>query len=795
MYEQEKIERYQPDPSFGLTDEQVQQRRKQGLVNIQPKQITKSTGQIIRDNVCTLFNAIMAGIAACLFLVGSYANTLFVFVMLSNITIGIIQEIRAKKTIERLSVLSTPKATVIRNGEKQTVELEEVVLDDIISLSLGNQICLDSIVTDGSVEVNEALLTGEADPLVKQAGDLLLSGSFVVSGSCHARVEHIGMDNYATRLTQEAKKHKKANSILMQSLKKIIKFTSIFVLPLGGLMFLRSYFGLGHTLKSAVEQASGAMIGMIPAGLMLLTSVALAVGAITLARRKTLVQELFCIETLSRVDMLCLDKTGTLTAGCMEVTGVEPIDDAYTAEQLEQLLCDFVQAMENDNPTANALHARFTAQAVHKPVKTIPFSSARKYSGAVFEKTGTLYLGAPEFLCADMDEKLKARIDSHAKDGYRVLLFACKNGEVFEQGCEPDALEPIAFVICSDKLREEAEDTLRFFLEQDVDIKLISGDHPATVASIAKRLHLPDSDSWIDMSTLQTDEEVMQAATKYRIFGRVLPKQKKLLVQALKQAGHTVAMTGDGVNDVLALKEADCSIAMASGSDAASQVSQLVLLDSNFASMPAVVMEGRRVINNITRTASLFLVKTMFSFLLVVLSLLFAFPYPFQPVQLSLISTLTVGTPAFFLALEPNKARISEHFLFNVLKKAGPGALCIVLYIMMITIFTPLLGLTQMQTNTLYVYTTGMAALTILLRVCMPMSRSRFVLFAAMTIAFFGAAVCLRNILHIGLLTVDMLWLFVPLTLACYPLLHGSTALIEHIFKVVKERRESREQK
>ncbi len=768
-----------PDPNTGLTKAQIQNRIENGLVNTQPPGITKTAGQILRENLCTFFNALNFGLAICLLLVKSYSNLLFMGVVLCNLLIGTVQQLRSKKTVERLSVLYAPKARAIRDGVETSLPVDRLVLDDVIRLKLGDQIPADAILIAGDVEVNEALLTGEPDAIAKQSGDLLLSGSFVVSGECRARVERLGEENYATRIAQEARKYKKVRSNLMRSLQRIIHFTGGAVLPLGVLLFSRAYFLSGHTLQSAVEQTAGSMIGMIPSGLMLLTSVTLAVGVMTLTKKKTLVQEMYSIETLSRVDMLCLDKTGTLTAGQMEVTAILHPDENMALET-QGLIADFCGALPEDNTTATALisYCRSqNAQRTREAMGILPFSSERKYSAAAFPGVGVLYLGAMEFLRPRLPDQLVAAADQYAKNGSRVLVFALDK-DALDPKAPPREPEALCLVLLSDTLRPEAKQTLGFFISEGVNIKLISGDDPRTVSGVARRLSLTGSDKWVDASTLLDEAAVKAAATNYVIFGRVSPQQKRWLVEALKEAGHTVAMTGDGVNDVLALKEADCSIALNAGSDAARQVSHLVLLDDDFASLPAVVMEGRRVINNITRTASLFLVKTIFSFLLTVCSVFFGIRYPFQPVQLSLISALTIGIPSFVLALEPNRIRITGDFLKNVLARALPGAILVFLYSIIANTLGPLVGLNHLEVSTLCVYLTGCAGLCVLLKVSLPINWKRAALFVCMTLGFLLGAYYLRRILDIGLPVGRILWLLLPMAAGCYPLLMGLSKFI-----------------
>lgn len=776
------MQRFTPDAKEGLTFAQVHLRQEEGLINAQPPHITKTTGRIIRDNLMTFFNLINAILFVALLLVNSYANTLFMGVVLSNLLIGVIQELRAKRAVERLSVLHAPRTRVVREGTEQEIPSEELVLDDILMLSLGNQVPADAVVREGLIEADESMLTGESNSIKKGPGDTLLSGSFVISGACRAQAERVGGESYAAKLSQEAKRYRRFDSELMRALRLIIRYAGGVVLPLGALMFYTIYRGLSHGLQSSVEQTAASMLGMIPSGLMLLTSVSLAVGVITLARKQTLVQELYCIETLSRVNMLCLDKTGTLTTGNMQVEQTIPLGNVPEAE-LAAMLSDIVGTMPAGNATANALAAFYTAPPREQPRGVTPFSSARKYSAAAFSY-GTLYLGAANML-TELPERMRVQAEQAASSGRRVLLL-CQSETTNSEPKPPQdtTLAPLALVTLLDEIRPEAADTLRFFREQDVTVKLISGDDARTVSAIAARLDLPGAQTYVDATTLKDDEALKKAAQVYTVFGRVSPQQKKGLIQALQAQGHTVAMTGDGVNDVLALKEADCSVALNAGSDAARQISQLVLLDNNFASLPHVVMEGRRVVNNITRTASLFLVKTGFSFLLTISSLLFGLAYPFQPVQLSLIGAVTVGIPSFFLALEPNRTRIKGSFLRNVLSRAIPGAVTIFLFTLSAGLIGRRVGLSYQDINSLCVYLAGTAGLMILLRVCLPIVARRAVLWVLMVAAFFGAAALFPNILELISPQPGIgVWLYLGLTLFSYPLLAGLERVCRHILK------------
>lgn len=755
-------------PAQGLTSQQVEERTAQGKVNRQPDQITKSTGRIIFENVFTWFNAFNAAIGICIAAVGAYKNLLYLGVILLNTLIGIVQELRSKKVVEKLSLISAPHAAVIRDGRLAKIRTEELVLDDVMQLKLGSQVCADARIVSGEAEVDESLLTGESEPVRKEIGAPLLSGSFIVSGTCYAQVEHVGADNYASKIAAEAKKYKKADSALMKSLNQIVKFTSLFVIPVGALLFINSRFFLGETIRDAVLSTSGALLGMMPKGLVLLTSVSLAVGVIKLASRKTLVQELFCIETLSRVDTLCLDKTGTLTEGKMSVCEVIELDIGRLPGGLEEAAGAFVAALDDDNATFAALKRRFAANSRWRPVQKTPFSSIRKWSSATFDGKGTILFGAPEFLLKGQDYALPARVSEAEMEGSRVLLMAWSPEAV--NGVLPRTLYPAAALVLCDPVRADAKETLGFFRRQNVDLKIISGDNPVTVSSIARQAGLHRYDSYVDVSALPDEEALKDAAEKYAIFGRVSPEQKRALVHALQDRGHTVAMTGDGVNDVLALKDADCSIAMASGSDAARQVAQLVLLESNFSALPDVVMEGRRVVNNITRTASLFLVKTIFSFLLAVLSAVFGLSYPLDPLHLTLIGIVAEGIPSFILALEPNRDRVKGDFLKTVFGRALPSALLIVLYLMIVRVLSPYLSASPMELTTLGVYLTGSIWLMQLFEVCRPFDKLRAVLWGLMTAGFFGAAILFHGFFELGMLSMRTLPVFLILAAACYPL-------------------------
>ena len=636
----------------GLTDEQVNARIAEGKVNADENPNTRTYKQIVRENTLTFFNFLNLVLLVLVLLVGSYKNAFFVCIIIINTLIGIAQEIRAKKTIDKLAILTARKSVVIREGQKWTVPTEELVLDDVVCLKTGDQVPADARILEGSLEVNESLLTGESDNLPKNEGDELFSGSFVTSGEACCQIIHVGKDNYAAQITSEAKEFKRHNSELKNSLNAILKVISIIIVPLGALLFYKQYYIVGDTFRDSVVSMVAGVLGMIPEGLVLLTSVALTLGALVLANKKTLVQELYCIETLARVDTLCLDKTGTITEGTMCVERVEPYvstgrvetaatesesaesteaevqvqTDSAFMEEIDVIMGNMMYVLKDQNATIDALRKRFPAKQDMTLEHVIPFSSDRKYSGAVFEEKGTYLMGAAQFLFPEDNEELTEKCQAYAEEGLRVLVLAHSSQNA--EGTElPEGLEPLALMLLTDVIREEAPDTLAFFDSQEVDLKVISGDDPVTVAAIARRAGLKNADSYVDATTLTTEEELQDAVAQYSVFGRVTPQQKKAMVQALQSQGHTVAMTGDGVNDVLALKEADCSIAMAQGSDAAKNIANVVLLDSNFASMPHIVNQGRRVVNNIRTAASMFLIKTMFSVMLSLLTIFFGNAY------------------------------------------------------------------------------------------------------------------------------------------------------------------------
>lgn len=722
------VVRFTPDPDIGLTDEQVRKRIDDGDYNKASSLKTKSFPAILRDNVCTLFNLINVLLAIAVLLVGSYKNMLFMLIIVINALIGTVQEIRAKKTIDKLSIVNEEKIKAIRNGKNVDIGINDIVLDDIFCLSQGQQVPTDCIVVEGSCEANESLLTGESDAVFKEIGDTLISGSFIVSGKCTVKADKVGEENYASKVFSGAKYVKKIDSKIMKSLNFIIKTMSIVIVPVGLLLFWRQFMATNYTdLQEAVVSTVAALVGMIPEGLILLTSTVLAVGVIRLSKQKVLVQEMYCIETLARVDVLCLDKTGTITEGCMVVESIHTVEGINTS-QLDNILNAIAKYTPDSNPTINAVKDKYIGETTLKANHCVAFSSDKKWSGINFGADGSYVMGAEEFLFNGKNSKIQ-QLAKNVPVGYRVLTLAHSDND-FNGRELPYNLQPIGIIVFKDKIRKEAKATLEYFDKQGVDLKVISGDNVDTVSAIAKEAGLKNSDKVVDASTLKTDEDIYNAVEKYSVFGRVTPKQKLQMVQAIKSHGHTVAMTGDGVNDVLALKEADCSIAMASGSEAARCVSQLVLLDSNFASMPKVVAEGRRSINNIQRSASLFLVKTIFSTLLAVIFVFYGASYPFQPIQMTLISAFCIGFPSFVLALEPNENRIKGNFLQNILMRAIPGGVTVALSVVMVTVVGSIFNLPDMFISTLAVAVTSVVGLTVIFKTSYPFNPIRSIMFA-----------------------------------------------------------------
>jgi len=719
----------------------------------------KTTGQIWRDNLFTFYNFLNLALAVCVISTGSYRNLLFLGVVLANFFIGTVQELRAKKTVDELSVLTAPHATAIRDGRERTLPGEKLVLGDTVLLRPGEQVLADAEVVSGTAEFDESLITGEGDPVMKRAGDSLYSGSFVVSGSCCAVLTKVGAESYAAKLTLEAKRDREQPSVLKKLMKNIIKFVTIFIIPVGALLFYNQYFVQGGAYGEVMISTAAAVLGMIPDGLYLLTSMAFAVGVIRLGQKGALVQQLYSLESLARADVLCLDKTGTITKGTMSVREIIP----FGAAPVDRIMAEICAALPADNATGAALAARFPGGGRWNAVFKLPFSSKRKLSGADFGENGAYVIGAPEFVLRGRYEDFRERVEKTASDGSRVLALA---GVRFAEG-EP--MEPVlaALIVLEDDLRPNVGETFKYFREQGVAIKVISGDNPVAVSAIAGRAGVDGAQRYADASVM-SDRELRAAAEKTTVFGRVTPAQKRVLIAALKDAGHTVAMTGDGVNDVLALKDADCSVAMASGADAARHVSQLVLMDSDFSAMPQIVLEGRRVINNIERAASLFLAKTVYSFTLSVLHLLLPFAFPFVPIHLTLIGALTIGIPGFFLALEPNDSRVKGSFVKTVLRRVVPGAATVVAGVLIAQFAGAAMGLTAEECSTICVAFTGASGLALLLCSCMPLDKRRIALVAGMAVLFAGAMLILPDVFMLARLSagaVALLVCILPLTL------------------------------
>lgn len=674
-------------PIIGLTSEEVRERIDNGLTNHTDISTQKTVGQIVKSNLLTYFNLIFLILTVLLCIVGSFRNLTFLPVIIGNTVIGIFQELRAKKTLDKMSMLNAPHSIVVRDGEQQQIQSEELVKDDIIILSAGNQICADATVLSGSISVNEALLTGESDEIKKKSGDRLMSGSFVVSGQCYAKLDKVGNESYISQLTAQAKAMGDGEqSEMIRYINKLVKWVGIIIIPEGIILFCQAYIMNGETFKKSVVSMVAAVLGMIPEGLYLLTTVALALSTIRLAKKQVLLHDMKSIETLARVDVLCVDKTGTITEPGMQVTELVISGRCGDAEMdkraFAHLLADYSAVIEDNNATMEAIRDYVAKNELEKGSRTVlktePFTSANKYSKVSFVE-GDYMLGAPEFIMKDRYEEISEEIEEYQSKGYRVLLMA-ESGEDSIGSVRPlGGISPIGYIVLSNPIRENAESTFTYFKEQGVAIKVISGDNPATVSEVAKRAGIDGAENYVDASTLASEKDITEAVDKYTVFGRVTPKQKQLIVRALQKQKHTVAMTGDGVNDILAMKDADCSIAMASGSEAAAQAAQTVLLDSDFGRMPYVVFEGRQVVNNIQRSASLFLVKNIFSLLMAIFSAIFAITYPLEPSQISLISMFTIGLPGFLLALEPNRNRIEGNFMVNVMLKALPAGLTDVL--------------------------------------------------------------------------------------------------------------------
>lgn len=767
------ITRISAGPGRGLTGADVAVRVHAGYTNAPVEPASRTTGQIIARNVFTYFNMLFFALAVLVVLVGQMREIIFMGVVLINLFIGIIQELRSKKLLDKLTILSSPKATVIRDGTAQHVRTEDLVLDDIVVFESGMQICADGMIVEGDVQVNEALVTGESDEISKSSGDELLSGSFVVSGSCKARLEKVGADSFVSKLTIEAKKSgKRKQSEMLRSLTRLVQVIGIVIIPVGIMLFYNQHFTLGLKVGPAVAKTVGAVVGMIPEGLYLLTTLALVASTIRLAKKKTLLHEMGCIETLARVDVLCVDKTGTITEDKMLVDEIVPLcEDRFVESDIRLVMNDFCGNLKAENETMRALGEYFGTERKQLAQQVFPFSSATKYSGVYYGDNETHILGAPEMILGGSYGKYSAQIDPYARQGRRVLLLAIYDGDLSKNAIDSALILPVALILLSNKIRPEAPETFKFFAEQGVAIKIISGDNPMTVSAVAVKAGVKGGESYVDARELDTKEKLRDAAVKHTVFGRVTPDQKRKLIRALKDAGHTVAMTGDGVNDVLALKEADCSIAMASGSDVAAQVSHLVLLNSDFSSMPAVVAEGRRVINNIERSAALFLVKNIFSFFLALVSLAATLKYPITAAQLSLTSFFTIGIPSFVLAMEPNDSIVTGRFLRNVLYRALPAGLTNVVLVMGVTLFSFAFTMNGDALSSIATITLATVGLLMLFRTCQPFTTLRKALWGFCAAAIVFCVIFMKDFFLISPLDYGSTLVLVVFILLAWPTL------------------------
>ena len=779
----------------GLTDEEVRQRVEEGLTNRADISTDKTTKEIVISNVFTYFNLIFLVITILLIMVGSFRNLTFLPIIIGNTVIGIVQEIRAKKTLEKMSLLNAPHADVIRNGSVKQISTDELVKDDVILLTAGKQICADAVVISGNIQVNESLLTGEADEVEKTEGSTLMSGSFVVSGECYARLEKVGNESYISKLSLEAKSMGgKEQSEMIRSINLIVKWVGIVIIPIGLILFWQSHFVNGESITKSVTSTVAAIIGMIPEGLYLLTTVALALSTMKLARKKVLLHDMKSIETLARVDVLCVDKTGTITEPDMKLkeiflcknSGADGTQTALTLDELKSLILDYANASVDNNATMLALKAYAAdaltnnTSALHRTaVSQQAFSSSLKYGSVTFSD-GTYLLGAPEFIMHEDFARIEEEIIPYADKGDRVLLFARYDGENVENGIN-GSVTPLGFVALANPIRENAVKTFEYFKSQGVAIKVISGDNPRTVSRIAIQAGIESAESFVDAATLDTEDKIADAVNKYTVFGRVTPKQKKQLVKALQAKGHTVAMTGDGVNDILAMKDADCSVAMASGSEAAAQAAQVVLLDSDFAHMPDVVYEGRRVVNNIQRSASLFLVKNIFSLLLSLFSVILMVTYPLEPAQVSLISMFTIGVPGFLLALEQNKDRIKGRFITNVMLKALPGGLTDVIAVGALVVCGEVFCISDASIGTIATLVLSVVGFMILFKISEPLNGMKYAVIIGNIAGLVFSGFFLKKLFALTDLSNICILLMIVFGFAAESLFRNLTLLVEKL--------------
>lgn len=737
----------------GLTEREVLERRAAGEGNSSPGSVTKTKTQIFKENILTLFNLLNFGIAILLFAAKAYTNMVFIVIILLNIGIGIAQELKAKKLVDELSILNRPHITVLRDGREVTVETDEIVRDDVLVLESGKQICSDAMVLEGEAEINESLLTGESDAVVKQREDQLYSGSFVISGKCYAKVVHVGSENYATKLAEQVKQEKRTESELLGSMRKVTKMTSFLILPLGVFLFLESLFLRRADFDTSVVSSAAALLGMLPKGLVLLICVSLATGVIRLAKMKILVQNIYSLETLAHVDVLCLDKTGTITDGKMTVKDAIAMTDSWgkgkiTQAESESLLRSYLAASDDNNATACALKQKFRPELSGQPVRRIPFSSKRKWGMVSFENKGSVFVGAPDKLFGECPREAALAME----EGFRVLAVGY-SGQMWEEDELPDTILPLYLLIIEDTLRKNTKKTLEFFRREGVDVKIISGDHKKTVSMIAKKAGLKRWRDAVDLSELEGEIDYEQLCQEYAVFARVTPKQKQELVQALKRLGHHVAMTGDGVNDLLALREADCSIGVAEGSDASRQISQIVLLESDFSHLPQVVLEGRRVINNVTRTAGVFFIKTIYSVLVSLLCLVLNLPFPFIPIQITLVDACIEAYPSFLTIFESNMARPSGGFLKTALSNALPFGLAVTEIIAVVSLWKPF---TEAENQTVMYLLLILISMSAVVKSCMPANKLRSFICVTMVAGTFGALFLLPGLFQTAALTPAM---------------------------------------
>lgn len=744
------------DLKKGLSTEEVAKQKELGLQNNYEENVAKSTKDIIFDNVMTLFNFLNFAIAVCLLFVGAYSNLAFLAIIIVNMSIGIFQEIHARNLVQKLSIVAKENVHVVRNGVQQEIDTKELVMEDIVIISAGEQVPSDMEVIDGKVEANEALLTGESDLIEKEIGDTLLSGSFIVSGQAYARVIHVGAENYAVKITQEAKVHKPIQSELVNSIRKVSKFTSWVIIPLGIILFVEAFWLRDAGIKTSVVASAAALLGMLPKGLVLLISIALTTGVIKLAKKRILVQDMYSIETLAHVDTLCLDKTGTITEGKMKVRKAIILHDKYE-ELFPQIIGSYLSESTDNNITMQAIRDHYEVSNRFGAKEVLAFSSERKWGAIEFPEIGTVYLGAPERLVDD--SRLPEAVFTAQENGYRVLMLAIAEQQPLNETKMP-YLEPLAILEIDDPIRQNAKETLAYLKEEGIDLKVISGDNPVTVSNIARRAGLPGYESYIDLSTKTTEAEVREAVQQYTVFGRVSPQQKRTIVRELKDTEHVVAMTGDGVNDVLALREADCSIAMAEGDGATRQISNLVLLDSDFTTLPDVLFEGRRVVNNVTRVSSVFFIKTIYSFILSIICALTAIAFPFIPIQVTLIDLAIEGYPAFFLSFEGDKRKVVGKFLPTALKNASVNALLVVVNIIAVYLIGQNQGFSSLDTTTLMYYLLVGISCMAVVRACLPLNPLRIFLVFSTIIGIYVAAMLFHNILEIGFLTSQTMGLF-----------------------------------